>query len=295
MKSGFVAILGRPNVGKSTLLNNLLKRKVSIVSNKSQTTRNNIKAIYNTDDVQIVFIDTPGIHKPRLKLDENMNTMAYRSAHDVDVTIIVVDASEKFGNGDNFILEHLDIKKDALIIVLNKIDLATLPHVQQLKSEYQRRLPNAKIIETVGTEGFNVDEVLKETINLLPEGPKYFEDDDSTDQDVIFQIKEIIREKALRVLRDEVPHAIAIYVEHIDWDNDPIHIQASIIVEKESQKGIVIGARGSKIKLIGTRSRADIEQLLKKHVFLELYVKVQEDWRNQEKFINDYGYKVQDK
>lgn len=295
MKSGFVAILGRPNVGKSTLLNNLLKRKVSIVSNKSQTTRNNIKAIYNSDDAQIIFIDTPGIHKPKLKLDENMNTMAYRSAHDVDVTIIVVDAGEKFGNGDNFILEHLDIKKDSLIIVINKIDLATLPHVQNLKSEYQKRFPKAKIIETVGIEGFNIDEVLKETINLLPEGPKYYEDNDALNEDIIFQIKEIIREKALRVLRDEVPHAIAVYMEHIDWDSNPIHIQASIIVEKESQKGIVIGANGSKIKLIGTRSRADIEKLLKKHVFLELYVKVQQDWRNQEKYINDYGYKIQDK
>ena len=291
MKSGFVAILGRPNVGKSTLLNAILNKKVSIVTEKSQTTRNNIKGIYNKENVQIIFVDTPGIHKPHQKLGEEMNVMAYSAAHDVDVSILVVDASVPFGKGDEYLLSHLDINNSPLIIVLNKIDLARINEVNELKNIYSNKYPNAKIIETVGIEKFNVDELIKEVINLLPEGPLYYPNDVLTDKDEIFQIKEIIREKILKTLKDEVPHACAVYMDNIEWEENPIHIQASIIVEKDSQKGIVIGEKGKRIKYIGSKAREDIEKLLHNHVFLELFVKVQEDWRNVESSLKNYGYK----
>lgn len=291
MKSGFVAILGRPNVGKSTLLNSIINQKVSIVTDKSQTTRNNIKGIYHSEDSQIIFLDTPGIHKPHQKLGVEMNNMAYSAAHDVDVSILVVDASLPFGPGDNFIIEHLDIKNTPLIIVFNKIDQARLDKVIKLKEIYREKFPNSIFVDTVASERFNIDLLLDEIKKLLPEGPKYYPGDVTTDKDEIFQIKEIIREKILKRLRDEVPHAIAIYMENIDWESEPLNIRASIIVEKDSQKGIVIGAKGKMIKLIGSRARKDIEELLHKHVFLELFVKVSEDWRNQEKKLENFGYK----
>ena len=291
MKSGFVSILGRPNVGKSTLLNAILNRKISIVTDKSQTTRNAIKGIYNADGVQIVFTDTPGIHKPREKLGQEMNNMAYSAAHDVDVNILVVDASEPFGPGDEYILSHLDIKNCPLILVFNKIDEARLDKVLAMKEIYKEKVPHALMIDTVAKDRFNVDLLLEEIIKLLPEGPAYYSQEEVTDKDVIFQIKEIIREKVLRNLRDEVPHATAIYMEDIDWDANPIHIKANIIVEKDGQKGIVIGAGGKRIKAIGQQARRDIEDLLHKHVFLELFVRVQDGWRDDDKSLETYGYK----
>lgn len=291
MKSGFVAILGRPNVGKSTLLNGILKQKVSIVTEKSQTTRNNIRGIYNSEDAQIIFVDTPGIHKPHQKLGEEMNNMAFSVAHDVDVAILVVDASKPFGEGDQFLVDHLDIHHTPLIIVFNKIDQARIDKTEELKKSYREVFKEAHFIDTVALEKFNIDEVIKQVIALLPEGPAYYETSIVTDKDEIFQIKEIIREKALRILRDEVPHSLAVYMENIEWEENPIHIRASLIVEKDSQKGIVIGAGGKRIKKIGSLARNDIETLLKKHVFLELFVKVQEDWRNNMSSLEDYGYK----
>ncbi len=291
MKSGFVAILGRPNVGKSTLLNGILNKKISIVTDKSQTTRNAIKGIYNADGVQIVFTDTPGIHKPKERLGQEMNNMAYGAAHDVDANILVVDASVPFGPGDEYILEHLDIKNAPLILVFNKIDEARLDKVENLKKIYLEKIPNAIMIDTVATERFNIDTLLNKLIELLPEGPAYYSVEEVTDKDAIFQIKEIIREKVLRNLRDEVPHATAIYMDNIEWEENPIHIRASIIVEKDGQKGIVIGAGGKRIKAIGSQARKDIEILLHKHVFLELFVKVQEGWRDDEKSLETYGYK----
>ena len=291
MKSGFVAILGRPNVGKSTLLNAILNKKISIVTDKSQTTRNAIKGIYNREGVQIVFTDTPGIHKPRERLGTEMNNMAYSAAHDVDVNILVIDASLPFGPGDEYLLEHLDIKNAPLILVFNKIDEARLDKVINLKKIYAEKVPEAIVIDTVAKERFNVDELVEKIIELLPEGPAYYDVEEITDKDVIFQIKEIIREKVLRNLKDEVPHATAIYMDDIDWESNPIHIKASIIVEKEGQKGIVIGAGGKRIKAIGSQARKDIEILLHKHVFLELFVKVQEGWRDDDKSLEAYGYK----
>ena len=291
MKSGFVAILGRPNVGKSTLLNAIINRKVSIVTDKSQTTRNNIRGIYNAKDLQIIFLDTPGIHKPKQKLGEEMNNMAYSAAHEVDISILVVDASLPYGPGDDYITEHLDIKSTPLIIVFNKIDQARLDKTENLKSIYHEKFPKAHFIDTVASERFNIDLLLKTIENLLPEGPEYYPVETYTDKDEVFQIKEIIREKVLKTLRDEVPHAIAVYMDDIDWESNPLHVKATIVVEKESQKGIVIGAQGKMIKLIGSKARKDIEVLMHKHVYLELFVKVSEDWRNQEKELKMYGYK----
>ena len=291
MKSGFVTILGHPNVGKSTILNGLLNHKVSIVTDKSQTTRNVIKGIYQGKDCQIIFIDTPGIHKPHVKLGEEMNAMAYSSAHDADVNILVVDASKPFSESDQFLLEHLDIKNAPLIIVFNKIDLARVTEVEKLKRVYKEKLPESHFIDAVAKERFNLDLLIEMVTKLLPEGPKYYPDDEVSDKDEIFQIKEIIREKVLKTLRDEVPHSIAIYADHIDWESDPIHIHASIIVEKDSQKGIVIGAQGKRIKEIGLKARRDIEHMLNKHVVLELFVKVQQDWRNDDALLEAYGYK----
>lgn len=292
MKSGFVAILGRPNVGKSTILNSAIHKKVSIVTDKSQTTRNQIKGIYNSEDLQIIFIDTPGIHKPHAKLGEEMNVMAYSAAHDVDVNILVVDASRPFGEGDEYLLEHLDIKNAPLIIVLNKIDEARIYEVQALKDKYHELLPEADIIETVAKDKFNIDLLIKTVASHLSEGPEYYPVDTYTDKDDVFQIKEIIREKVLKTLRDEVPHSIAIFVNNIDYESNPMHILASIIVEKDSQKGIVIGKNGQRIKFIGQKAREDIERLLKKHVFLELFVKVKDDWRNNDDLLEQYGYKA---
>lgn len=292
MKSGFVSILGRPNVGKSTILNGILNKKLSIVTNKSQTTRDAIKGIYHSKNSQIIFIDTPGIHKPHAKLGEEMNVAAYSTAHDVDVNILVVDASQKYGEGDDFILNHLDVNNAPLVIVFNKIDLTRINNVLKLREIYQEKFPKATIIETVASEKFNLDEIIKAVENLLPEGPLYYPEDVLTDKDEVFQIKEIIREKVLKILSDEVPHSIAIYLDNIDYESKPMHIRGTIIVEKDSQKGIVIGKAGQRIKQIGEKARRDIEKLMNKHVFLELFVKVQEDWRNDDSMLTKYGYKV---
>lgn len=293
MKSGFVAILGRPNVGKSTLLNAILNKKVSIVTDKAQTTRDNIKGIFNSENAQIVFVDTPGIHKPHQKLGEEMNNMAYGAAHNVDASILVVDTSKPFGEGDQFLLDHLDINNTPLVIILNKIDLVKITEAEKMKNIYQEKFPNATILECVAKEKFNVDTLISRLIEILPEGPRYYDVSEVSDKDEIFQIKEIIREKILKTLRDEVPHSIAIYMENIEWEENPISMRASIIVEKDSQKGIVIGAGGRRIRDIGTKARRDIEKLLGKHVYLELFVKVSEDWRNQEETLSKFGYKYE--
>ncbi len=295
MKSGFVTILGHPNVGKSTILNGVINRKISIVTDKSQTTRNVIRGIYRGKDSQIIFIDTPGIHKPHAKLGVEMNSMAYSSAHEADVNILVVDASKSYSDSDDFLLEHLDIKNAPLIIAFNKIDLARITEVEKLKDIYRSKLPESHFIDVVANERFNLEELIALVEKLLPEGPEYYPGSEITDKDEVFQIKEIIREKILKTLRDEVPHSIAIYVNNIAWEEDPVHIHATIIVEKDSQKGIVIGAGGKRIKDIGLKARRDIERLLNKHVFLELFVKVQNDWRNSDELLETYGYKNKSK
>ena len=289
MKSGFVAVIGRPNVGKSTLINAILGTKISIVTDKSQTTRNNIKGIYTTDDVQIIFVDTPGIHKPFQRLGQEMNAMAYSASKDVDAVILVIDSGQIFGSGDEFVIEHIDVSVP-LFLVFNKIDTTDVIKIDKLKTKYKEIYPQAKIIETVAIEKFNIDELLNQIIDVLPEGPLYYPDDQLSDRDMRFQAKEIIREKTLLLLDKEVPHCLAVEIDSYKEQKKQIEIHASIIVEKPSQKGIVIGKNGQMIKKIGTLARKDIEKIENTHVILNLYVKVESDWRNKNSLLKSFGY-----
>ena len=290
MKSGFVSIVGRPNAGKSTIINALLERKLSIVTEKAQTTRNSIKGIYDDGEYQIIFIDTPGIHKANHSLGEFMNKEALDSAKDVDANILVVDASRRFDEGDRFINESLS-KEIPLFIVINKIDLMRLPEVQQIKAKYQEMYPKAKIIEASAIENFGIDELLKEVKAVIQEGPRYFAEDQVTDKDSSFMISEVIREKLLKLLKDEVPHDLAVRVDEIKSKKEAVYIRATIIVDKESHKGIVIGKGGKRIKAIGMKARTDLEEYYNKRIFLELFVSVKEDWLNNPRILKELGYK----
>ena len=290
MKSGFVSIVGRPNAGKSTIINALLERKLSIVTEKAQTTRNSIKGIYDDGEYQIIFIDTPGIHKASHSLGEFMNKEALDSAKDVDANVLVVDASRRFDEGDRFINESLS-KDIPLFIVINKIDLMRLPEVQQIKAKYQEMYPKAKILEASAIENFGIDELLIEVKAVIPEGPRYFAEDQVTDKDSSFMISEVIREKLLKLLKDEVPHDLAVRVDEIKPKKEAVYIRATIIVDKESHKGIVIGKGGKRIKAIGMKARTDLEEYYNKRIFLELFVSVKEDWLNNPRILKELGYK----
>ena len=290
MKSGFVSIVGRPNAGKSTIINALLERKLSIVTEKAQTTRNSIKGIYDDGEYQIIFIDTPGIHKASHSLGQFMNKEALDSAKDVDANILVVDASRKFDAGDQFINESLS-KEIPLFIVINKIDLMRLPEVQEIKAKYKEIYPNAKILEASAIENFGIDELLKEVKSVIKEGPRYFAEDQVTDKDSSFMISEVIREKLLKLLKDEVPHDLAVRVDEIKSKKEAVYIRATIIVDKESHKGIVIGKNGKRIKAIGMKARTDLEEYYNKRIFLELFVSVKEDWLNNPRILKELGYK----
>lgn len=290
MKSGFVAIVGRPNVGKSSILNNIVGRKISIVSNKSQTTRDNIQGIYNDDESQIIFIDTPGIHKPHNDLGSYLDKKAYQTIRDCDLSILVVDASKEFGEGDQYLFDHLKFDTP-LIIVLNKIDLTNIELITNLKDKYSSNYVNSTIIETSCNDNFNLDLLVKKIKEILPEGPKYFDVNYLTDKDFMFQVQEIVREKCLKLLKKEVPHGIAVICNNVENKSKDININCKIICEKESQKGIIIGQKGQMIKKIGTYTRQDLEKMTSKHVNIELFVTVEEDWRNSNKILQELGYK----
>lgn len=290
MKSGFVSIVGRPNAGKSTIINALLERKLSIVTEKAQTTRNSIKGIYDDGEYQIIFIDTPGIHKASHSLGKFMNKEALDSAKDVDANILVVDASRKFDAGDEFINESLS-KTIPLFIVINKIDLMRLPEVQEIKAKYKEMYPYAKILEASAIENFGIEELLVEVKKVIKEGPRYFAEDQLTDKDSSFMISEVIREKLLKLLKDEVPHDLAVRVDEIKSKKEAVFIRATIIVDKESHKGIVIGKGGKRIKAIGMKARKDLEEYYSKRIFLELFVSVKEDWLNNPRILKELGYK----
>ena len=291
MKSGFVAIIGRPNVGKSTLLNTIIKKKVSIVSPKAQTTRNSIQGIYNGNDAQIIFIDTPGIHKPNSELSSFMNKSAFSSLRDVEAMLVMVDSSVEFGEGDKFLIEKVKDVNVPTFIVLNKIDQTNLLLVESLKKEYSANFPNAKIIEISALNDVNVDTLLNDIINVLPEGPQYFPSGVLTDHPETFIISEIIREKILGLLHEEVPHSIAVIIEQMKQNKKDCEIYATIICEREGQKGIIIGKGGKMIKRIGMQSRYDIENLLGIHCDLKTFVRVEPDWRNSPKYLKEFGYK----
>lgn len=291
-KSGFVAIIGRPNVGKSTFMNRVLGQKVAIMSDKAQTTRNKVQGVLTTDDAQIIFIDTPGIHKPKHVLGDYMMKIAKNTLREVDAILFMVNVEESLGRGDEFIIEMLKSSKTPVFLVLNKIDLI---HPDQLIAEiekYKDLLPFAEIVPISALQGNNVDRLVEVIGGYLPEGPMYYPKDQISDHPEQFIVAELIREKALHLTSQEIPHAIGVAVEKMTRESEErVHIEATIYVERDSQKGIVIGKQGKMLKEIGKRARQDIEMLLGSKVYLELWVKVQKDWRNKPNFIRQIGYR----
>lgn len=293
--SGFVAIIGRPNVGKSTLLNYIVGQKVAIMSNVPQTTRNKIQGIYTTDNAQIVFIDTPGVHKPRTELGDFMQRSTMSALDEVDAILYVVSATEKRGAGDNFIIDHLKDVKQPIYLVVNKIDAVHPNELPDIVGQYQDALKFKDIVPISALQGNNVNTLMKELVAELPEGPQYYPDDQISDHPERFVIAEMIREKVFQLTREEVPHSVAIDVTSVKReDNDTVHISANVIVERPGQKGIIIGKKGQMLKKIGQLARKDIENLLGDHVYLQLWVKVVPGWRDKSAMLKDYGYRKTD-
>lgn len=292
-KSGFVTIVGRPNVGKSTLLNYIMGEKLSIVSNKPQTTRNNIQTILTDDDYQIVFVDTPGIHKPKHKLGEYMVNSAKESTNDVDLVLFLTNPDEEIGKGDKFILETLSGKKCPVFLVLNKVDESTQDRVAKSLEMYSKEFNFAEIIPISAIKGKNVDSLLDLMKKAMPEGPKYYPDDMITDVQEKFVVSEIIREKALRTLRDEVPHGIAVDIIQMKQnERGTYHIEVDLICEKDSHKGIIIGKNGQTLKRIGETSRYELEKFLRAKVNVKIWVKVRKEWRDNQLLLKELGYKT---
>lgn len=291
MKSGFVSFIGRPNVGKSTLLNSILGKRVAITSDKPQTTRNLVQGIYNDKDSQIVFVDTPGIHKPQNKLGRVLNKQAYFTIEDVDIIVMVVDITEKIGKGDNFVIEVLKNIDKPVFLVINKID--KLPREEILKKidEYQKLYDFAEIIPVSARKKDNVDRLISVIKNYLPDNMQYYDDNTITNSTPEFIMAEFIREKVLDLTEEEVPHSVTCIIENIEEDDDILNIGATIIVDRENLKKIIIGKNGTMIKEIGIRARHDIEEYFGKKVYLDLFVKVVPKWRDKEKFLNMIGYK----
>ena len=291
-KSGFVTIVGRPNVGKSTLLNYIMGEKLSIVSNKPQTTRNNIQTILTGDDYQMVFVDTPGIHKPKHKLGEYMVNSAKDSTKDVDLVLFLTNPDEEIGKGDKFILETLRDKKCPVFLVLNKVDESTQDRVAKSLEMYAKEFEFAEIVPISAIKGKNVDKLVELMKKVMPEGPKYYPDDMITDVQEKFVVSEIIREKALRTLRDEVPHGIAVDIIQMKQnDIGTYHIEVDLICEKDSHKGIIIGKNGQTLKRIGETARYELEKFLKAKVNLKIWVKVRKEWRDNQLLLKELGYK----
>ena len=291
-KSGFVSIVGRPNVGKSTLMNNVVGEKIAIMSDKPQTTRNTIQAVYTDEDCQIVFLDTPGIHKPKNKLGEFMVKSATDAFKNVDLVLFVVDDSKKIGPGDRKIIEDLKGIKTPVILVLNKIDKLEEAELFELMHLYSKEEVFKETVPISALKGRNVNELLKVIGKYLEEGPKYFPDYMITDQPERVLVSELIREKVLHYLNDEVPHGVAVEVERMKSRNDKdiVDISAVIYCERDSHKGIIIGKNGRKLKGIGKSAREDMELLLGSKINLQLWVKVKENWRNLQNYITDFGY-----
>ncbi|PZE22692.1 GTPase Era [Paenibacillus xerothermodurans] len=291
-KSGFVAIIGRPNVGKSTLMNHVVGQKIAIMSDKPQTTRNKIHGVYTTDDAQIVFLDTPGIHKPTSKLGDYMMKVAQGTLGEVDAILFLIDVVEGLGGGDRFIIENLKKVKTPVILVMNKIDQVQPEQILQVITAYKDLYDFAEIVPISAMQGNNVNTLLEQVVKYLPEGPQYYPADQVTDHPEQFVIAELIREKILHLTREEIPHSIAVAIEDMKVaDNGVVHISAIIYVERDSQKGIIIGKKGALLKEVGQQARRDIETLLGSKTFLELWVKVKKDWRNQERVLRDLGFR----
>ncbi|MFT8727138.1 MAG: GTPase Era [Liquorilactobacillus ghanensis] len=293
--SGFVAIIGRPNVGKSTFLNRIVGQKIAIMSDKAQTTRNKIQGIYTTADSQVVFIDTPGIHKPQSRLGDYMVQSALSTLNEVDAVLFMVNATQKRGRGDDFIIERLKQVKKPIFLIVNKIDQVHPDDLLPFVADFQHTLDFQEVYPISALEGINCDELLSAVVKQLPEGPQYYPEDQVTDHPERFIIGELVREQVLALTRQEVPHSVAVVVEQINRrDEQKILIQASIIVERSSQKGILIGHGGQMLKRIGTQARKQIERLLGDRVYLELWVKVQQNWRDKKVDLQALGYRPED-
>ena len=291
-KSGFVAILGRPNVGKSTFLNHVMGQKIAIMSDKAQTTRNKIMGIYTTDKEQIVFIDTPGIHKPKTALGDFMVESAYSTLREVDTVLFMVPADEARGKGDNMIIERLKAAKVPVILVVNKIDKV---HPDQLLSQiddFRNQMDFKEIVPISALQGNNISRLVDILSENLDEGFQYFPSDQITDHPERFLVSEMVREKVLHLTREEIPHSVAVVVDSMkrDEETDKVHIRATIMVERDSQKGIIIGKGGAMLKKIGSMARRDIELMLGDKVFLETWVKVKKNWRDKKLDLADFGY-----
>jgi GTP-binding protein Era len=290
-KSGFVSVIGRPNVGKSTLVNSLIGQKVAIMSDKPQTTRNRILCVLTTEDAQIIFIDTPGIHKPKHKLGEYMVDTATKTLREVDVILFVVDATASLGAGEQFIMNNLSSVKTPVILVVNKIDQVDKRNLLPMMQKYTESFNFTAVVPISALEQTNLKDLVGEVKKYLEPGPQYYPEDMVTDQPERLIIAELIREKALHLTREEIPHAIAVEIEEIKTrNNDDLYIRAVIYVERDSQKGIVIGAKGQLLKEIGQQARLDIENLLGSKAYLDLWVKVKKDWRNREGILKNLGF-----
>lgn len=293
-KSGFVSIVGRPNVGKSTLLNQVLAVKLAIMSDVAQTTRNTIQGIYNSDDAQIVFMDTPGVHKPQDRLGSFMNTSAMNSIFGVDVVIFMAPVDEEIGKGDKFILERLKEVEGPVFLVLSKIDLVSKDVILEKLAKWNELFDFAEIIPVSNKDNQSIDTLLKTTIKYLSEGQKYYPTDQITNHPERFVMAEFIREKVLYFTRDEVPHRVAIVIERMIEHVDGVEIMAAIVVDRKSQKGIIVGKQGAMIKKIRQSARRDMKRFLQIPVDLELFVKIEENWRNKEKYLKEFGYNQDD-
>lgn len=290
-KSGFVSIIGRPNVGKSTFMNRVIGHKIAIMSDKAQTTRNKIQGVMTREDAQIIFLDTPGIHKPKHKLGDYMMRVAKNTLSEIDAIMFMVNVNEDIGRGDEYIMEMLKNVKTPVFLVLNKIDLVHPDALMPKIEKYKTYMDFTEIVPISALEGLNVDYFIDVLKDYLPEGPKYYPDDQISDHPEQFVVGEIIREKILHLTSEEIPHAIGVNVDRmIKESEERVRIEATIFVERDSQKGIVIGKGGKKLKEVGKRARRDIEMLLGSKVYLELWVKVQKDWRNKVNFIRQMGY-----
>ena len=295
MKSGFVTLIGRPNVGKSTLLNSIIGKKVAITSDKPQTTRNIIQGIYNEEDTQIVFVDTPGIHKPNHKLGTYLNKQAYYSIEDVDIVLFLIDASMGLGPGDKFIIERLQTIEKPVILIINKIDKLSRDQLLEKITEYKDLYNFAEIIPVSALKKDNIQTVVKVLKNYLPDTVQFYDKTDITNKSTEFLIGEIIREKVFELTEEEVPHSITCYIEHVEKNKTNYVLNGVIVVDRDSLKRIIIGRQGQKIKEIGIRARKDIEELLGKQVYLELYVKTIKKWRDKESSLAEFGFTDFDK
>jgi len=295
-KSGFVTLIGRPNVGKSTLMNHLIGQKIAITSDKPQTTRNKIQTVYTEENGQIIFLDTPGIHKAKNKLGEYMVSVAERTLNEVDVVLWLVEPSTFIGAGERHIVEKLEKVKTPVVLVINKVDTVKKEDIFRFITAYKDIYQFADIVPVSALKGDNTKELLETVFKLLPQGPQYYDEDTITDQPERQIVAELIREKALRLLDDEIPHGIAVAIEQMKerTDSDIIDIDATIVCERDSHKGIIIGKKGEKLKRIGMMSRQEIENLLDMHVNLKLWVKVKKDWRDSDFLLKNYGYNKRD-